>query len=264
MEYRILGLLQVVLEGRVVELRAAKVRALLGMLLINPNQVVGTDRLAEGLWGDDRPDSAVNTLQGYISQLRKALGPDRIQTRAPGYVLTVDEDRTDAGRFERLLDEGRRARAGGDPDRSATVLAQALELWRGQALADFSYADWAQAEIARLEELRLVAIEEWTEARLDLGQQARSWASWTVWSSPTPCERGCGPPVCWRCTGRDARPRPFVPTRNYAESWQRNSASSRARRSSHWRARFFVSRRPCNGDRGRLASRVFPLPDRPS
>ena len=173
MEFRILGPLEVVLGGRAVVLRAAKVRALLGMLLLSPDQVVSADRLADGLWGDHRPDSAVNTLQGYISQLRKALGGDPpIQTRSPGYVLAVDEDRIDASRFERLLDEGRRARAGGDPERSVTVLAQALELWRGEALADFTYAEWAQTAIARLHELRIVATEEWIEARLDLGEHS--------------------------------------------------------------------------------------------
>ena len=170
MEFRILGLLEVVLEGRAVELRAAKIRALLGMLLISPNEVVSTERLADGLWGDDRPGSVVNTLQGYLSQLRKALGGDRIQTRAPGYVLAVPAELIDAGRFERRLDEGRRARSGKDLSRAATALAEALHLWRGKALADFSYAEWAQAEIARLEELHLVAVDEWIETRLDLGQ----------------------------------------------------------------------------------------------
>lgn len=171
-EFRILGLLQVVLDGHAIELRAPKVRSLLGMLLLNPNQVVGADRLVEGLWGDDRPDSAVNTLQGYMSQLRKALGGGWIQTRSPGYVLAVSADLIDASRFERLLDEGRRARAVGDPERAATVLAQALELWRGEVLADFAYAEWAQAEMARLQELHVVATEEWIEARLDLGEHS--------------------------------------------------------------------------------------------
>ena len=105
-----------------------------------------------------------------MSQLRKAVGQESIQTRPPGYVLSVDEDRIDAIRFERFLSEGQRASASGDPYRASTVLAQALELWRGQALADFSYAEWAQAEVARLEELRLVAVEEWIDARLDLGE----------------------------------------------------------------------------------------------
>lgn len=169
-EFRILGALEVAADGRVVELSAAKVRALLGMLLLHPNRVISADRLCDGLWSDARPQSAVNTLQGYMSQLRKALGGHTIQTRSPGYLLAVDGDRIDAVRFERLLDEAQRARACGDPSRSATVLAQGLELWRGEALADFSYAEWAQAEIARLEELHLVAIEEWIDARLDLGQ----------------------------------------------------------------------------------------------
>ena len=169
-EFRILGRLEVVLDGRAVDLRATKVRSLLAMLLTNPNQVVSAERLADGLWGDDRPESAVNTLQGYVSQLPKALGGERIQTRPPGYVLTVDEDRIDVGRFERLLGEGRRAKASEDPGGAADLLAQALELWRGEALADFTYAEWAQAEIARLRELYLVATEECIEARLDLGQ----------------------------------------------------------------------------------------------
>ena len=97
MEFRILGLLEVVLDGRALELRASKVRALLGMLLISPNQAVAAERLAEGLWGDDKPDSAVNTLQGYMSQLRKALGGDRIHTRSPGYVVHVPWSGVEAG-----------------------------------------------------------------------------------------------------------------------------------------------------------------------
>jgi predicted ATPase/DNA-binding SARP family transcriptional activator len=172
MEFRILGLLEVVLDGRALELRAAKVRALLGMLLISPNRVVSIERLAEGLWGYDHPPSAVNTLQGYMSQLRKALRGDSIQTRSPGYLLAVDEDRIDAIRFERLLDEGRRARASGHPNRAVSVLGQALGLWRGEALADFTYAEWAQTAIARLQEQRLVATEEWIEARLELGEHS--------------------------------------------------------------------------------------------
>lgn len=149
---------------------APKVRAVLAMLLLHPDHVVPADRLADAIWGDERPGSAVNTLQGYVSQLRRALGADRIQTRSPGYVLAVEGGLIDAVRFESLLKEGQRARADGRPERSAAALAQALELWRGDALADFSYADWAQPHIARLEELRLIAVEEGIGARLDLGQ----------------------------------------------------------------------------------------------
>lgn len=170
-EFRVLGLLEVVDGDRPVELRGRKARAVLAMLLQRPGAVVSADRLAEGLWGDDPPPSAAATLQVYVAHLRKALGPAAIQTRTPGYVLAVDPEQVDAVRFERLVRAGR-ARLGSDPAEARALLAEALALWRGPALADVAAEDFARPEAARLEELRLVAQEEQAEADLALGRHA--------------------------------------------------------------------------------------------
>ena len=169
-EFGVLGLLEVRGDGgEVVELRGRKVKAVLAMLLLEPGRVVSADHLVEALWGDDPPPSAAATLQVYVSQLRKVLGRGAIQTRAPGYVLAVEPDRIDARRLERLVGQGRAALAT-DPARARALFTDALALWRGPALADFAFDDFARAEAARLDELRMVAIEERAEADLALGR----------------------------------------------------------------------------------------------
>jgi DNA-binding SARP family transcriptional activator len=180
MEFQILGPLEVRDEGAEVALGAGKQqRALLAILLIHANELVSSDRLIEELWPEP-PRTAANALQVYVGKLRKALQPERprgdpaelLLTRSPGYVLRTDPDWLDAHRFERLLIEGRAAREAEDHETAASRLSQALELWRGPALADFTYDPFAQAEIARLEELRLDAVEERIEADLALGNAA--------------------------------------------------------------------------------------------
>jgi len=176
MDFQILGPLEVCREDRPVALGAAKQRALLAILLVHANEVVASDRLIEELWPQP-PDTAPNTLQVYVGKLRKSLEPGRrpgspgelLMTRAPGYVLRVEPDELDADRFERLLGEGRSARQANDPENATARLRKALGLWRGPALVDFGYDPFAQAEIARLEDLRLDALEERVEAQLDLG-----------------------------------------------------------------------------------------------
>jgi DNA-binding SARP family transcriptional activator len=177
-EFRILGPLQVVGDdGRSVELGGRKTRALLAALLIQANEVVSKDRLFEVLWGAAPPESAANTAQTYVSHLRDALEPERrhrhpgrfLLTREPGYLFAVDPDSVDASRFGRLAVEGRRALAAGTPEDAAARLHDALALWRGDPLADFTYEPFAQAEIARLAELRLAALEDRLEADLGLG-----------------------------------------------------------------------------------------------
>jgi DNA-binding SARP family transcriptional activator len=177
-EFRILGTLDVVDGERSVKFPRAKPRALLAMLVVHANQVVSADRLADALWGELPPPSATNTLQGYVSQLRQALGASRsgaettpiIRTQAPGYVLTVDPERIDARRFERLLAEGRRALVGSDAQRAASLFEEAISLWRGPALADFAGETFASLEAGRLEELRLEAVEAHADAQLALGR----------------------------------------------------------------------------------------------
>ena len=161
------------MEGRSVELRGQKQRGLLAILVIHANDVVSADRLIDELWGESPPASAVKTLQAYVSRLRKALGdPASLTTHGHGYSLALTAEELDASRFAALLEDGRRTLAAGDPDRAASTLDSALAQWRGPALADFTYATWAQAEIARLEELRLAAREERIEAGLALGRHA--------------------------------------------------------------------------------------------
>jgi DNA-binding SARP family transcriptional activator len=144
-----------------VALGGARQRAVLALLLTRANEVVSVDRLIDELWGAEPPKTAANTVQYYVSQLRKALGSDRIQTHPPGYAIRVEPGELDLHRFERLLGRG-------DGD----ALREALALWRGPALADLLYASFAQAEITRLEELRLVALEKRIGADLAAGKDA--------------------------------------------------------------------------------------------
>ena len=158
MEFRILGPLEVLENGHRVELGGAKQRALLAILLLHANEVVSNDRLIDALWEDDAPETARKALQVYISQLRKTLGKERIATHSPGYRLEVEPDELDLSRVQRLLESGR--------------AAEALALWRGPALADFSYERFAHGEIARLEELRLACLEERIESDLERARHA--------------------------------------------------------------------------------------------
>jgi DNA-binding SARP family transcriptional activator len=111
MDFRILGPVEVVDGKRAVELPGTKHRTLLAMLLVHANEVVSTERLIEALWEQERPPRAHKTLQVYVSQLRKALGADRVRTQAPGYLLRVEDDELDVARFQRLAGSGRLADA---------------------------------------------------------------------------------------------------------------------------------------------------------
>jgi DNA-binding SARP family transcriptional activator len=158
MEFRILGPLEVVEGERVVDLPAAKHRALLAMLLLNANEIVSTERLIDALWEEQPPDGARKTLQVYISQLRKTLDQDRVQTRAPGYLVRVDADELDLARFQRLTEDGR--------------FKEALQLWRGPPLAEFANERFAQGEIGRLEAVRLSCLERRIDVDLEEGRHA--------------------------------------------------------------------------------------------
>src|SRR5919109_1014450 len=168
-EYRLLGPLEVIANDATVPLAARKQRQLLALLLVNANQVVSTDRLIDELWGEHAPESAPNALQVYVSKLRKALPPGALVTRPPGYVLQLDPEALDVRRFERLVRDARAALRTNDPRRARSLLEEALRLWRGPALAEFAFDRFAAPEITRLEELRLVALEERIEADLALG-----------------------------------------------------------------------------------------------
>ena len=165
-DFRILGPLEVSDETGSVALGGHRQRALLAALLIEAGRLVPTERLVDLLWGEEPPRTATTSLQNSVSRLRRVLGSDLLETRAPGYVLRVDPAQVDAHRFEQIVRDARRSNA----SVRSEVLRGALGLWRGPALAEFAFEPFAQAEIRRLEELRLGALEERIEADLELGR----------------------------------------------------------------------------------------------
>ena len=179
-EFRVLGPLEVGRPGEWLSLGSPKQRALLAALVISANRVVSVDRLVDELWGDEPPSRAMASLQAYVSRLRRLLQPaganrsrsDVLVTQAPGYVLRVDPESIDAVRFEAGTAEGLRLLAAGDANGALAALGEALGLWRGPAYADFTFQQFAQAEITRLTELRLAAIDARLAALVATGQEA--------------------------------------------------------------------------------------------
>ncbi|HEU0304213.1 MAG TPA: BTAD domain-containing putative transcriptional regulator [Gaiellaceae bacterium] len=173
MEIRVLGPIEAVGEEGPVQLAAPMQRRLLAALVLGAGETCSRDSLIDALWGESPAASAQKLLQVYVSQLRKALpAPARIRTRGGGYALEIDQQSLDAAHFERLLDEGKEALSEGNPALALSLLTRALALWRGPAYADFAYEGFAQGEVERLEELRLVAHEERIAAQLELGLHA--------------------------------------------------------------------------------------------
>jgi DNA-binding SARP family transcriptional activator/nucleotide-binding universal stress UspA family protein len=169
-EFRILGPLEVRDGDALLTPAGAGLRALLTLLLLHVNEPVSTDRLLDALWPEGPPPSGAAALQVRVSQLRKALGAagQLVVTRATGYSIEVGRGELDVDRFEELV--GRADAA--EPAEAALLLREALGLWRGPALADVAYAEFAQPAIARLEELQLAALERRIEADLELGRHA--------------------------------------------------------------------------------------------
>ena len=174
MEFRILGPVEVVHEGKALPLGGSRERAVLALLLLSANRVVSAERLAADLWVDAPPDGGVQSLRVFVSRLRKALreadGDEVLITKSPGYMAVVEPLALDALRFETLIAEGRERAQRADHERAAGLLRQALELWRGPALSDVADAPLARAEAARLDEARLVALEERIDADLACGR----------------------------------------------------------------------------------------------
>jgi DNA-binding SARP family transcriptional activator len=165
MEFRLLGPLEVLSEGQPLPIGGAKQRGVLALLLLAPNEVVSTDRLIDEVWGHRPPKSVEASLQNCISNLRVALGRELIETRPPGYLLNVDPASIDALRFEQAL----AASSDLDPPERSAALREALALWRGSPLADLELEGAARAAVARLDELRLTALEQRIDAELALG-----------------------------------------------------------------------------------------------
>jgi DNA-binding SARP family transcriptional activator len=173
-DLRILGPLELVGASGPVELGRGRERALLARLAIANGAVVTVDALVEDLWSGEPPPTAVKALQGHVSRLRRALeqaapgAGARLVTETAAYALRLDDEMVDARRFERAVAAGRAALLDGDAGRAAASLEGALRLWRARPLADVAYEPFAQAEIARLDEVRIQALEELAEARLAL------------------------------------------------------------------------------------------------
>ncbi|WP_308195590.1 BTAD domain-containing putative transcriptional regulator [Dactylosporangium sp. AC04546] len=172
MEFRILGPLEAVADGRAVPLGGPKPRAVLTALLLDAGRVVTVDRLVGAVWGEDPPPSARNALQTYLSRLRRALGTATLRHHHGGYELVAGPDRIDARRFEAAVADARAALAAGDPATALDTVTGALALWRGPALLDVAGELFAQAEIARLTELRAVAADLRVECLLAAGRTA--------------------------------------------------------------------------------------------
>ena len=171
MELRVLGPLEAIDGTTPLPLGGRKSRALLARLALDANRTVAVQRLVDDLWGDAVPDSAAKMVQIYVSQLRKVLPDGVLHTRAPGYLIELEPEAVDATRFAQLRAEGRAALGAGDPGTASARLREALALWRGPALAEFS-EPFAGAEAAHLEELRLVCLEERIEADAARGLHA--------------------------------------------------------------------------------------------
>ncbi len=181
MRFGILGPLQVIGDdGCELALGGRMPRTVLAILLLRANEVVSSDRLVEDLWAGAPPASAAKGLHVHVSRLRRALAAghldpvgERLVTAAGGYLLRIAPDELDVQRCEWLIGEGRSLLAAGRPDQALAALSGAVELWRGDVLADFQYDVFAQAEIARLGELRAALLEERIAVEMLLGGEAQ-------------------------------------------------------------------------------------------
>jgi class 3 adenylate cyclase/DNA-binding SARP family transcriptional activator len=172
-EFRVLGSLEAVDQDGPLALGAPKQRTLLAVLLLHRGEPVSTERLVDEIWGEQPPASAHKLVQGYVSSLRRVLGDGLLVTQGHGYALQIPPGQLDVDRFEILVTEGQRASSQGDAPTAAVRLRKALGLWRGPPLADFAYEPFAQAEIARLDEARLAAIELRFAVELAIGHHTQ-------------------------------------------------------------------------------------------
>jgi predicted ATPase/DNA-binding SARP family transcriptional activator len=170
--FAMLGPLEVHHEGRRLDIGGRRLRALLALLLVTPGRTVPFEALVAGVWEADPPSGVGNALQALVSRLRASLGRGLVAAEASGYRLVISPDQVDATRFARLAAGGREALARGDAAEAAGTLRDALALWRGPVLADLDGIQAAGAEIARLEGLRLAAVEDRIDADLLLGHHA--------------------------------------------------------------------------------------------
>jgi predicted ATPase/DNA-binding SARP family transcriptional activator len=182
--------MEVLADGRPVELSARRPRTLLAALLLRAGQVVPAETLVEAIWGGAAPASAGSVLRMYVTQVRRALGNGRVVTRPPGYLLVTEEGELDADRFEALFADGRRALADGNPRLARSLCDQALELWRGDAFADLAAEGFVGHEASRLDELRLGCLETRIEADLRLGRHDETLAELEQLAAVNPLREG--------------------------------------------------------------------------
>jgi DNA-binding SARP family transcriptional activator len=172
-EFRILGPLELVGGADGAPVEAPKLRVLLGVLLLHPNEVVSSERLIDELWGERPPATAGKLVQTYVSQLRRGLGADMIVTRPPGYLVRVESGALDAERFRAIVAEADGLAARGENLEASALLREALALWRGPALSNVVFESFARSEVAQLDEERLSAVLELVDCELALGQHEK-------------------------------------------------------------------------------------------
>ncbi|GAA2510639.1 AfsR/SARP family transcriptional regulator [Streptomyces gobitricini] len=180
MHFRILGPLEVIAGGRPVTLGGVRQRSVLGLLLLQPNRVMSTSRLMSAMWPEVPPPSARKVVQNSIWALRRLLtegsqerpGEPRVSllTKPPGYMLSLDADQVDMQRFQRLVEQGRTALSGGDPEQATRLLRTALDLWQGPVLADLVESGLDTAELTAVQNYELAALEDYFEAQLACGR----------------------------------------------------------------------------------------------
>ncbi|MFJ9784373.1 BTAD domain-containing putative transcriptional regulator [Amycolatopsis sp. NPDC101161] len=158
-------------DGTQVAVGGPRSRTLLALLALEAGRFVPAERLIDGMYGEYPPDGAANALQSQVSRLRTALKDlAPVEFTAAGYRLVVQPDEVDVHAFESLAREGRTLLKNGEHARAATVLGEAMALWRGAAFTDLTDAPFAAAQAARLDELRADAADDHVEARLALGR----------------------------------------------------------------------------------------------
>lgn len=224
MRFCVLGPLEAYADGRSVPVGGGRQRALLALLLVHAGEVVSRDRLIEELWAGNPPPGASQSLDAYLSRMRRAFreagAGDILATRAPGYVLHAEE--TDARRFEALAAEGREALAAGRAGRAARVLTEALALWRGAAYAEVADEPWARAEAGRLAGLRLSAVEDRIEAELTLGHHAALVPELELLVSREPTRERLAGQLMLALYRSGGKPTRFRPTGRCAARWSRS------------------------------------------
>ena len=172
LEFRLLGPLEARLDGEPIPLGGARQRALVALLLLRANEVVSRDRLIEDLWRDHAPETATNALAALVTRLRRVLPADVLVTKPSGYSIEIEPHSIDVSRFELLVEDGRRALAAAAYGEASDQLREALSLWRGPPLADFTYEPFAEPAILQLGELHITALESRIDADLALGQHS--------------------------------------------------------------------------------------------